>query len=1039
MLQTTIPPTRLMLGPHPFAGLRARFAESILYPARRPPPEWGGVIEITDPESLPALGEFSDEVLDEWLAYEDSRHQEFDPTLGFPGEGPGPTSLATYVDVPLFERKETLGGIEIVKGEAVRPSQPVQGTSTATDKPAKGKPKSKGGSREGSKPKSKAKGQPQDKRNKGLRGGGTRGGKKSAAVAKSLQQDDEKRQGEEDGEGGLEPRQPDAKASGGDMSGKCFQCGKAGHKKAQCKSTEPSVPVEEKPAETAEERAAKEQLRIDSIHEDLSAKCETMWLTKDPKSPTDRKVVLQALAVIARKNKLTGDVTDIILKINAETLRQSVGARRRYARDLTRSHNEEYGISSFARHFGRYMRLNDLGRVVGTEIDRMNQWEAKEPLSRSEHTHVPAYFLALQIHCIVLPMIEEGLKTLGHYLLDLTKITHTSGSALVMLSVFLPCLLITAIETSASRRVGRWLVLEWIFRLAAHFVLGLLDWSAASMLHMVYNSTVMFTHIHVGTPIDWLLSIGVVTRLLVASWATTVASTCLESHKVKLVPVCTQFTYRPSDTVCVDNAFGYSSYLDIENINRLVYRSCSHNEVVSAHARVGKAVPVAEPETASRVLKHWKRTMCDLRSALLEPLYQVGNLLSLEEWCSRFPPRKRDDFLQLVRDKFEWPKFICSAFIKREVSFVPDFMDAVYKDPRMIQGCERELSLLVGPSVLAATKQWKHTFAPRAYTRLEVMGRKRHVRYMCGDSAEAVGKAFDDSFAFVERTMDSDDFLVILEDDQSRFDLHMREGAFHCLNENYKRMFSGKVASLLRRQKKSKSRTNLGTKFTIDYTMQSGMPDTSIGDSIVNATMKYKIHGPGRLWISIIMGDDSITLTTRKTIDAMGGVESIKKQYSAFGMEIEVTTSDEKLACEMCSSRFYPTLEGSVLFPKIGRILSKCLVDIQKRSALESLEWLRGVAAGLECYGSIDPLLASLAKAIRRHVGGGKGLSERSAYNFYNSSTTKTSWVDVCVYYDHHYGLNEAQVIAACHTLSAVQLGTTCCDSVIAMICKADT
>ncbi len=155
-------------------------------------------------------------------------------------------------------------------------------------------------------------------------------------------------------------------------------------------------------------------------------------------------------------------------------------------------------------------------------------------------------------------------------------------------------------------------------------------------------------------------------------------------------------------------------------------------------------------------------------------------------------------------------------------------------------------------------------------------------------------------------------------------------------------------------------------------------------------------------------------------------------------MEIEAVVRRDALSCEMCSSRFYPTLSGSVLFPKPGKIIAKGLCDIKRRGPEQQLEWLRAVATGLEQYGSIDPLLAALAVSVRRFCGEGAGTDIRSEYMFYNSGNTKTSWLNVCIYYDHHYGLCASQVRHAIEFLGNVELGTMITDSVITHICAVD-
>jgi len=240
-------------------------------------------------------------------------------------------------------------------------------------------------------------------------------------------------------------------------------------------------------------------------------------------------------------------------------------------------------------------------------------------------------------------------------------------------------------------------------------------------------------------------------------------------------------------------------------------------------------------------------------------------------------------------------------------------------------------------------------------------------------SANAIGDAYAKAIECIEREMDEDDSLVFIEDDQSRFDLHLLEGPFSLLHGVYRQFLPRKVAALLKRGK-SRGVSCLGTKYSVDYTMQSGWPDTSCGDTLVNAAMKYHIHGVGNLWISIICGDDSVTVTTAKSLSSLGGEAGLLRQYADFGMEVEIKTSNHPLDVEFCSGRFFPHYGSYVLMPKTGKLLAKMCWDAVQRNPVHRVEWLRGVAQTLVTYGRVDPFLLTLGLMIRHRCGEGKSL-----------------------------------------------------------------
>jgi hypothetical protein len=411
--------------------------------------------------------------------------------------------------------------------------------------------------------------------------------------------------------------------------------------------------------------------------------------------------------------------------------------------------------------------------------------------------------------------------------------------------------------------------------------------------------------------------------------------------------------------------------------------------------------------------------------------------MDINKWSENYPPGKRDRLRAMHRDGYDMPRLTASSFTKKEIAIVDsDQIHKQLKDPRFIQGCPEELNVTVGRYIKPLTKNIKTALKPKAFLPVEI-ARGEQVIYMCGSNAEQVGDHFALSIECVKSIMDNDDEIVFIEDDQSRFDLHIRKGAFDSIHEIYKSTLPSHIKKLLKRRL-SKGRTAFGTTYSIPYTMQSGWPDTSLADTVANATMKYFIHGVGRNWISIVMGDDSVTVTTRKTLALMGGIKGITDSYEKFGMEIEINVRHHVLDVEMCSSRFYPVGNTFVLMSKPGKRMATSLTDTRKRTKANSLAWQRGIAVGLSHAGLIDPLMQSMAQGIMAQVPQGPVLIERNEYKILHTTNLKSSWLDSCIYYDHHYGLSEAMLQHAMHQLATLTLGDQSNDSVLLLIANKD-
>lgn len=519
----------------------------------------------------------------------------------------------------------------------------------------------------------------------------------------------------------------------------------------------------------------------------------------------------------------------------------------------------------------------------------------------------------------------------------------------------------------------------------------------------------------------------------------TTTDICLRDVGMTIPATQDRFRYFPGEPVCKPK-FGGLRHWGMSEVVPTIFRQCSCNEEISIKGRVGKKLPChTSDERMREVSSTWKSTR-PITTWIGNVVWRVLLPVPFEEWVQHFPPQKRIRMRRLHEECDLDYDLVASSFMKREWA-VKDCAVPNWKDPRFIQGCPEDLSVEAGPYTRKLAKHVARGLRPGriiAYDQpvapydMRHISSGRQVVYVCGMSCEQIGYEFARAIATVESNMDPGDELVFIEDDQSRFDLHQLSGAFSALSHVYAKTLPRRIAGKLRRGR-SRGRSCLGSKYSVDHTMQSGWPDTSVGDSLLNAVMKYRIHGMGALWVSIIQGDDSVTVMTKTLFESIGGAQGMIDQYADFGMEVKVFPYWNTLDVEFCSGRFFPIGESFRLVPKVGRLLAKILHDKVDRPDKDHAPWLRGIAATLASFGCTDPLLAAFSSRISGLVGEGDVLPEK--YNPYtkwsDSPSAQPSWLEVCTYYDHNYGFSEADVLHCIHTLQQTILGGHVCDDAL--------
>jgi hypothetical protein len=550
-------------------------------------------------------------------------------------------------------------------------------------------------------------------------------------------------------------------------------------------------------------------------------------------------------------------------------------------------------------------------------------------------------------------------------------------------------------------------------------------------IHIIWNLTAFFFLQDKGKMLDWLGLLGGQEQ-----WGSYLEDICLAAMNTKKVAVQAGFKWKQGKIQCIAK-FGARMRFGIVGWFPTVFRTCHHNEVVSTEGRVGKKLPMHESKQIQESVKReWNRLVRENMDFFCLEIETVWKPMDYREWASSFPPAKRDYFLKFEDMVYTIPVGTpASAFIKRELAMreQTSWDWSTIKDPRWIQGCPPELSAKIGPWLRPLAKEVREGLRPQetgdGYYREDFIREGKQIIYTCGLSGEQQGEAYALSLATIKQMCGSDEKVIIVEDDQSRFDLHLTEGPFSFLHKFYSRKIGRKNANCLRR-KLSKGRSSMGSKYSVPYTMQSGWPDTSIGDTIINAVMKYDVHGRGRKWISIICGDDSVTITTDKELERIGGIDQLVAHYAKFGMEVEGKFTDDPDIPEFCSSRFVRAgtlsnlLPNYILFPKIGKVLGRMGWDMVNRTPKQSDQWVVAIATTLRSFGKYDPVLASFATNILNRFSGTEALElRRTEWERYFDNSRTYSQQDIYYSYHVHYGMSASDVDELADYLLTCELG----------------
>jgi hypothetical protein len=334
------------------------------------------------------------------------------------------------------------------------------------------------------------------------------------------------------------------------------------------------------------------------------------------------------------------------------------------------------------------------------------------------------------------------------------------------------------------------------------------------------------------------------------------------------------------------------------------------------------------------------------------------------------------------------------AFVKREkrISRIGAVPTKESFAPRLIQGRSVSVKVATGPFTWAYGKALMRTY-----------GLDGDFMYAGGRSAEEIG-SFKDRISWQYRETACEWFAI----DCKRWDRSVGPTPLRLLNQEYAFLGAPREC-LLAFADRGDVRTGVtqgGIKYKRTGQVSSGDGDTSGGNSRIHLVLLEQLAKA-----AIVSGDDALVFT-----DDINGILNLYRQ----GDFTPIVNTKE---VDFCSSLFYPTTDGSVMGPKIGRVIGKTFHSMHKSSNGDYMPWLRGVCLSMKHTCSYVPILRVLIPRLLEISGEGKVWRDHG--HQYKSMAVQSH--DVCdetwEFMYERYGLGESDVLAIESKLRTVELG----------------
>lgn len=314
-------------------------------------------------------------------------------------------------------------------------------------------------------------------------------------------------------------------------------------------------------------------------------------------------------------------------------------------------------------------------------------------------------------------------------------------------------------------------------------------------------------------------------------------------------------------------------------------------------------------------------------------------------WVDRFPAAQRRLLLEASNSLLHRPleKADCAVEVITKVEKGKNMIDGVLEpsNPRAVCSCTARYNCTTGPYYLLFSNALKNHFSLANFD-------TNHILWTSGCSSEDVGQAFDN---LLDRHGSAAEFLIM---DQSAFDAHQNAGTFHF--EQALLNHVGLPNNLIEAHRMASIPFGKHQVYNIAFkcakpTRTSGSGITSSGNVSVSIASLISIFGTPRTdtWGAIANGDDILLVARAGFLATRGDIDD---GMSRLGLEVKYNITRDLCDVEFCQTLPYPTTDGTIFAPKIGRLMSRLGYTTSTQPAD-----VYGVARGLEQTVHCVPLL----------------------------------------------------------------------------------
>lgn len=295
-------------------------------------------------------------------------------------------------------------------------------------------------------------------------------------------------------------------------------------------------------------------------------------------------------------------------------------------------------------------------------------------------------------------------------------------------------------------------------------------------------------------------------------------------------------------------------------------------------------------------------------------------------WNERFPPSKRnahDSAKKWIDDGGVVTRAHgrLEVFVKMEKTSWVTLDGAVTADPRIICVPKPKIAVLVGPVIRQYAKAVSSLLTPM---------KDNLVVWATGCSCEDLGQRHD------QYVSEFNDDLVVIVYDIKRYEASQSPGLkeFDDLGIYNSAPRDPQVADCLRALSyidppRGSPQNDPAIIFQAPAGRQiSGSPNTTSRNTKGNIASLVHFFGEPRLltgaaWAAMVAGDNG-TIYTRGTFwRALGSLDGFHRSFHELGLDVDVKVYTNAWDADFCQLRPYPTADGTVFGPKIGRTLAK--------------------------------------------------------------------------------------------------------------------